>query len=164
MMRGRPEAIPVWPNRGAPDFVLAGCSDRSPPAKETAVNPDEVYHNPMDQKTYVAPGGWKSYQPESPRPDEPGRKVKTERIRLLTSEADMVARTDVSDVAAFLREAQRLADVSLGSSGKQFRVMAQFTCKPTGHEVALAYQGDGTPELLQAYYGALVAAKKLPVR
>jgi len=145
--------------------VAAGCADRPPqPAKEAAVSPDEVYHNPVDKKTYVAPGGWKTHQPETPRPDEPARKVKTERVRLLTSEADMAARTDVSAVVAYLREVERLADVSFGASGKHFRVMVQFTCKPAGHEVKLAHQGDATQELLQAYLDALIAAKKLPVR
>lgn len=128
------------------------------------MSPDEVYHNPVDKKTYVAPGGWKTHQPEVPRPNEPGRKVKTEQVRLLTSEADMTARTDVSAVAAYLKEAERLADVSFGTSGKQFRVMVQFTCKPAGHEIKLAHQGDATQELLQAYHDALVAAKKLSVR
>jgi hypothetical protein len=144
--------------------LVAGCADRPPPAKEADVKPDEVYRNPVDKKAYVAPGGWKTHQPEVPRADEPGRKVKTEQVRLLTSEAGMAARTDVSAVAAFLREAERLAEVAFGSSGKQFRVMAQFTCKPTGHEVKLAHLGDATQESLQAYYDALVAAKKLPVR
>ena len=143
----------------------ASCSDRPPPpAKEATVSPDEVYHNPVDKKAYVAPGGWKTHHPETPRPVEPGRKVKSEQVRLLTSEADMAARTDVSAVAAYLKEAERLGDVSFGSSGKQFRVIAQFTCKPNGHEVKLAHQGDATRELLQEYYDALLAAKKLPVR
>lgn len=144
--------------------LVAGCADRPPREKEAAVSPDEAYHNPLDKKTYIAPGGWKTYQPEAPRSDEPGRKVKIEHVRLLMSEADMAARTDVSAVAAFLKEAESLADVSFGSSGRQFRVMVQFTCNPAGHEVELAHQGDATPELLQAYYDALVAAKKLPVR
>lgn len=128
------------------------------------MSPDEVYHNPVDEKSYAVPGGWKTYQPEVPRPDEPGRKVRIEQVRLLTSEADAAARTDVSAMTAFIEEAARLADVAFGASARQVRVMVQFTCKPAGHEVELAHQGDATPELLQAYYDALVAAKKLPVR
>jgi hypothetical protein len=145
--------------------LVAGCADRSPqPAKEATVSPDEAYHNPVDLKTYVAPGGWKTYQPKVPRPDEPGRKVKTGQLRLLTSEADLEARTTAAEVAAFLREAERLADESFGKSGRQFRVMVQFNCQPAGHEVKLAHQGDAPRELLQAYYAALTAAKKLPVK
>jgi hypothetical protein len=146
--------------------LVAGCADPPPqPAKETAVvSPDEAYHNPVDRETYVATGGWKTYRPETPRPDEPGRKVKTEQIRRLTSEADIEARTTVAEVAEFLREAERLADVTFGKSGRQFRVMVQFNCKPAGHDVKLAHQGDATQELLQTYYDALAAAEKLPVK
>jgi hypothetical protein len=67
-------------------------------------------------------------------------------------------------VAVFVREAVRLAELLFGSSGKQFRVMVQFTCKPPGHEVELAHERGATQELLQAYYDALAAANKLPVR
>jgi hypothetical protein len=154
--------------RVSPAYILvalvAGCADRPPPAKAAAASPAKAYHNPVDNKTYVAPGGWTTYQPQAPRADEPGRKVKAEHVRLLTAEEQMAARIEVSDVAAFIQEAERLAEVSFGSSGKQFRVMAQFTCTPAGHEVKLAHQGDAPQELLQAYYDALVAAKKLPVR
>ncbi len=146
-------------------LVAAGCADRPPQAaKEAAVFPDEAYDNPVDEKTHVVPDGWKTHQPETPRPDEPERKVKIEQVRLLTSEADMAARTDVSDVAAFIEEAERLADTHFGAAGRQFRVVVQFTCKPAGHEVGLAHQGDATQELLQAYYDALASARKLPMR
>jgi hypothetical protein len=76
------------------------------------VSPNEVYHNPVDKENYVAPGGGKTYQPATPRPDQPERKVKVVQVRLLTSEADMADRTVVSEVAAFLGEAERLANVA----------------------------------------------------
>ncbi len=128
------------------------------------MTPDEVHHNPVDKKTYAAPGGWKMYHPDIPRPDEPGRKVKTELVRLLTSEADISDRTTVEDLASFLHEAERLAEESFGNGGRQFRVMVQFRCGPAGHEVRLAHQGDATQGLLQGYFDALTAAKKLPVK
>ena len=62
-------------------------------------SPDEVYHNPVDEMTYVAPGGWKTYLPRTPRPDLPGQTVKTERVRLLTSQADVTARMTVDGLA-----------------------------------------------------------------
>src|SRR5688572_7652751 len=51
-------------------LVLAGCSPKSSPPTE--VKDSEVYQNPVDNKTYVAPGGWKVYLPDNPRPKEPG--------------------------------------------------------------------------------------------
>jgi len=125
---------------------------------------DEEYRNPIDKKTYVAEGGWTAYLPESPRPEEPGKKVKTVEIMLLTSQDALVARTTVEAVVDFVREAERLAEVAFGSSGGQFRVLVQFDCTSTGHEVKLAHQGDVAQELLQGYYEALASAPKLPVR
>jgi hypothetical protein len=85
-------------------------------------------------------------------------------VRLLTAEADFESRTSKNDLVTFLREAVRLAEDSLSSSGKQFKVLVQFTCRPDGHDVELGYQGDDVPqERLQQYFDALVAAERLPV-
>lgn len=144
---------------------LVGCADRpTENAKRKAVTPDETFHNPVDNKTYVAPGGWKLHKPDVPRPDEPGKKVKTDQIRLLTSQNEIAARTTVKELAAFIKEAERLADESFGKAGKGFRLMVQFNCVPTGHKIKLALQGDAAPELLQNYQDGLTAAKKLSVK
>jgi hypothetical protein len=145
--------------------VLVGCGERPPENKKgKAVNPDEAFHNPVDNKTYVAPGGWKSYKPAVPRPDEPGKKVKTDQVRLLTSQDEIAARTTVKELTSFIKEAERLAEESLENSETPFRLMVQFNCKPDGHNVKLAHQGDAKQELLQRYHDGLTAAKKLPVR
>lgn len=124
---------------------------------------DEVHDNPIDDKAYVAPAFWKTHQPRERRPDDPGQKVKTELVRLLTTEAEIAARTDVSDLTAFVREAERLAHATFDQTDQQFRVLVQFTCSAWGHEVQLAHQGDAPQELLDSYYNALLAAKKLQV-
>lgn len=146
--------------------MFAGCSDLPSQATRDAAkarDQAEAYHNPVDDKTYIAPGGWETFEPASPRPDQPGRKVKTELLRLLTSQADTAARTSAEQVAEFVHEAERLAEVSFAMAGEPCRITAQFTCTPAGHEVKLAHEGDAPQELLQQYYDALTAAKKLPV-
>ena len=144
---------------------LFGCADRSAEnSKGNPVKSDEAFHNPVDNKTYVAPGGWKSYQPENPRTDEPGKKVKTEQIRLLTSQDDIAARTTVKELASFIQVAERLADESFGKSAKKFQLMVRFNCMPAGHNVKMAHKGDDAPlELLQRFHDGLMAAKKLSV-
>jgi len=132
--------------------------------RRPAVTDDKVYLNPVDGKAYVSRSGWKSYQPKSPRPDDPARKVKLENVVLLTPQPFITERTTTAELVAFLRQAETLADESFSESGKQFRVMAQFKCEPDGHGVKLAYQGEATEELLQAYYTALMAIKRLPVK
>jgi hypothetical protein len=132
--------------------------------KAKVVSPNNAYHNPVDQKTYVAQGGWKTCQPEVPRPDELGKKVKTEQVRLLTSQDDLGARTTVKELVEFIKQAERLSEESLGKGGSQFKLLVQFKCTPGGHEVSLAHDGSATPELLQRLYDELGAAKKLSVR
>jgi hypothetical protein len=117
---------------------------------------DEAYVNPVDQKTYVAPGGWETYQPDSPRAADPlGSKVKTEEIRLLTAQDLIAARTMVEDLAAFCKAVERCAEQLFAESEKGFKVMVQFKCSPSGHEIQMAHQGDASQELLQAFYESL---------
>jgi len=122
---------------------------------------DEKYKNPLDGKTYV--GGWRTYEPKMRRPEDPARKIILEEVRLLTSQAHITQRTTTVELIAFLQQAERLADESLGNSGRSFRVMVQFTCEPAGHTIRLAHHGDATEALLTTYYAALVAAKPLAV-
>jgi hypothetical protein len=142
-----------------------GCNGRGSDArKETALSSDKVYQNPVDKKTYVAPGGWKKYHPQAPRPEEPGKKVKHEEIRLLTSQRDIAERTTVEELATFIKEVERVAEQSLGTSGTGFKLLAQFDCTPSGHEVRLAHQGEAAQNILQGFYNALKGMKKLPVK
>ena len=131
--------------------------------KEDAVtdDDDEKYENPLDGKTYV--GGWKTYEPKIRRPEDPARKIILEEVRLLTSQAHITQRTTTVELIAFLQQAERLADESLGSAHRSFRVMVQFTCEPGRHTVRLAHHGDATQDLLSTYYDALIAAKPLAV-
>ncbi len=87
---------------------------------------------------------------------EPGEEVFLDTSYALA----LSARTDQFHA----REVERPAEVAFGASGKRFHVLAQFTCKPAGHEVQLAHQGDATQEILQAYSDALVATTNLPVK
>jgi len=150
--------------RPGPDGRPAPRDGKPEPGKGGDVSPDDEYHNPIDKKTYVAQGGWKTYQPEVPRPDDPGKKVKSKQLRLLTSQDDIAVRTTVEALVDFVKEAERLAEECLGKSEKQFKLLVEFKCTPDGHEVSLAHQGDAPQELLQKYHDALSAAKKLPVR
>lgn len=125
---------------------------------------EESYDNPVDQKTYVASGGWQTYQPQpSGEGDREGKKVKTESLRLLTAQEDIAARTTVQDLATFCKDVERIADQNLGSCDRGFKLLVQFKCTPSGHEIQLAHQGDGSHELLQAFHDALKGMKPLTV-
>jgi hypothetical protein len=111
----------------------------------------------------VASGGWKTASPEEPGEGTRAGCVSLEEVRLLATEDEFERRTSQEALSAFIREAVRLAEGPLGGSGTRLQVLAQFTCRPDGHDVQMAYQGDAPDEGLQEYYEALVAAEPLPV-
>jgi hypothetical protein len=146
--------------------VLMGCAKQVIASKKQEEgSSSEVYNNPIDKKSYVVPGGWKHYKSNVPQPDESGKKVKMGSVRLLTSQEEIAARTTVDELANFIKEVAQIGEKSLGKSDKMFQIMAQFDCTPEGHEVKIAHQGDAPEEeLLQQYYDALKAMKKLPIK
>ena len=145
--------------------LLCGCTQSNHEQKgESPLPPDKAYHNPVDGKTYVSEGGWRLYEPDVPRPEVPGQKVRTKAVRLLMSDDDIAAQTTVIELATFVKEAERLADETFSKSDQEATVLVQFDCIPSGHQVRLAYQGEVSQELLQQYYDALKGATKLPVK
>jgi hypothetical protein len=126
---------------------------------------DEVYANPVDQKTYVSPGGWKTYQPKSCQATEPqDRKVKMEHVRVLTAETDVASRTTAEDLAVFCKAVERCAERSLGGSQGAFKVLVQLRCTPAGHQIEMARQGEAESQLLQVFFDSLATIPRLPVR
>lgn len=86
---------------------------------------DEVYVNPIDQKAYIAPGGWKTYQPGSSRETEAqDRNVKMEHVRLLTAETDVASRTTTEDLAVFCKA----VDAAPNSRLAGVRVLSRYWC------------------------------------
>ena len=124
---------------------------------------DEVFQNPVDGRTYVAPGGWSEHSPDEGRTPERAGGITLGSVTLLAAEAEIERQTSTEDLGAFIQEVVRLAEEPLCNSGKPFQVMVQFTCRPDGHEVEIAFHGEAPQERLQQYFDALVAAKRLPV-
>jgi hypothetical protein len=121
----------------------------------------EKYHNPIDDKTYVAPGGSNTYQPA----DGINRtldKVSLASVRLLQSEEEIDSRTSVQELATFINLAHKAAAEIFASYTKPAVLLVQFTCVPEKCPASIAYQGQPPRELLQAYYDRLTRLQ--PVR
>jgi hypothetical protein len=127
-----------------------------------AAHQDETYNNPVDRKAYTAPGGWKTYAPDTPAPPST-EKVDLENVRLLQDQEEMAARTSVPDLAAFIKVAQAAASGVFAHYDKAASLLVQFTCTPGKHVVQIASQGKPPQELLEAYYDKLVALEPLKV-
>lgn len=122
----------------------------------------QTYHNPVDQKAYTAPGGWRSYSPDTPAQPST-QKVDLENVRLLQDQNEMAARTSVPDLAAFIQRAQAAAAAVFARYDKAAALLVQFTCTPGKHVVQIASQGKPPQELMEAYYDKLAALEPLKV-
>ena len=122
----------------------------------------ETYDNPVDHKAYTAPGGWKSYAPDTPASPST-EKVDLENVRLLQDQEEMAARTSVPDLVAFIKLAQAAASGVFARYDKAASLLVQFTCTPGKHVVQIASQGEPPQQLLGAYYDKLAALEPLKV-
>ena len=134
--------------------------------RQLVATEDQAYHNPIDGKTYIAPGGWKTYHPQSGAKAEPAEgKVKLDHVRLMTSEDEVASRASIEDLAKFIKQAERIASETFGKSNKRLKLLVEFTCSPSGHELQITHQPeDADKELLQAFHKALSKMDKLAVK
>lgn len=128
----------------------------------TGLAQEETYRNPVDKKTYTAPGGWKSYTPEGPVEVTKG-KVSIAGVRLLQSQDEIASRTTAQELATFLDQAHEAAVGVFASYAKRAVIMVQFTCVPGKCPPTIAYQNGPPQELLQAYYDKLARLPPLRV-
>jgi hypothetical protein len=111
----------------------------------------EKYENPVDKQTYVAPGGFKTYEPSVPASTQ-GQRVVTDQVILLTSQQDMSERVTVPDLAAYVKAVEQVAFKELAKSQSPIVVLAQFNCSPGSCELKLASQGEADHAVLQRFY------------
>src|SRR5215472_8693207 len=122
----------------------------------------ETYQNPIAGKTYVAPGGWKTYEPaEGVKPTQ--EKVSLAGVRLLQSQAEIASRTSVEDLATFIDLAHKAASEVFASYNKPAVLLVEFICEPEKCPARIASQGEPPRELLQAYYERLTQLRPLRV-
>jgi len=116
------------------------------------------YDNPVDRKTYVTSGEFKTYAPAVPK-DTRGQRVTTGGVRLLTGEPELKTRTSVQDLAAFIKIVEAKAASELVRNKSAMAALVQFNCRPGKCEVKMMSQGQVDDSILQALHDALT---KLP--
>jgi hypothetical protein len=123
---------------------------------------EEAYKNPVDGKTYVTDGEWKTYEPQGgSRPFTD--KVSLQDVRLLQDQATIEDRTSVEDLSDFIRSAVSVGKDIFDVQQSELKVLVQFTCTPGTHKIELAYDGKVEPGLLPAFYDALSKLSSLAV-
>lgn len=119
-----------------------------------SANAQSTYQNPVDKKTYVTAGQFKTYQSDTTR-DTRGQRVTTAGVILLTGEPQLKERVKVEDLAGYIRAAEASAYAELTKNKKAMVALVQFNCQPGACEIQLASQGEATEATLQALYKSL---------
>lgn len=112
------------------------------------------YDNPVDGRSYMTEGQFRTYKPEKPR-DTTGQKVVTNSIHLLTGDPELRVRISVDDLASFIKSAEARAYPILAKNETPALILLQFNCQPSGHEVKIASQGSPKEAILRALYDAM---------
>lgn len=124
----------------------------------------ERYDNPVDGRTYTAPGGWNEYRPGTgTKVDAPQGKVRTQHVRLLNAQSDYEGNVSVPAMAELIKRVEREAGAAFANAPKG-SVLVQINCAPGSQTVKLGSQGNIDRALMQAFYDRLVKLERLPVK
>jgi tetratricopeptide (TPR) repeat protein len=110
--------------------------------------------------------GERLYMPDKPAPkNEANKPVQIGYIRLLTDADDVAKRTTVEDFSKFVQDFRKMAEEILGKSDMDCKILVQFKCSPSGHEIEFMHQPkeiDIKP--LKELRDAVTKLDKLPVK
>ena len=127
------------------------------------VHGEARYDNPVDHRSYITEGEFKTYKPETER-DTTGQAVVTNGIRLLTGDPELKQRVRVEDLASFIKSAESRAYPILAKNNAPALVLVQFDCQPNRFEVKMASQGSPQESILQALDEAMKSLSPLQTR
>ncbi|NRA37116.1 MAG: hypothetical protein HRU15_03165 [Planctomycetes bacterium] len=130
-------------------LIFSGCGNSS-----DATGNNKNYENSVDGKTYVAEGGWKTYESQNPKAITKD-KIHLESMRLLTSENEIVKFITISDLSAFVKIAESIVQESGDNLLGPGKLLVQFDCSKDVNRVKLAQKGEAQGEQLQPIYDAL---------
>ena len=125
-------------------------------------NQSERYDNPVDGRTYVAPGGWQTYKPRGgPRPAQ--GKIRLDHVRLLSSQSELGSNVGEEALVQYIKQIEKQAAEVFGES-KPGVVLVQVNSAPEHQEIQLAYQGEVDELLIARFHDRLVSLEPLKVR
>lgn len=130
---------------------------------DDAVKPEELFHNPIDGRTYHAPGGWITHFPQGGGAKHDSGPVSM-FIRLLSSEDDLRRAIDVGELGLFAKAGAEAAEEIFRNSRQQSKILVQFDCYKDRNQIRMVYQGTPEPGLLHAYHSRMSRLPALPLR
>jgi hypothetical protein len=130
---------------------------------------DQDYVSPVDGRSYRAEGGWDTYEPTTPESAPATSMVTIKKVRLLTPQHELAARSSADELAAFCQEVARCAQRTLGDRDDAAELVIRLRCTPEGHDVDLSSRGEVSQPVMQAFFEAaffesVKQLAKLPVQ
>jgi len=125
-------------------------------------DPSEKYENPVDGRTYTAPGGWQTYNPRGDRRPSQG-KIRLDHVRLLSSQSEFGSNVGNEALIAYIQLIEKQATEVFAES-KAGVVLVQVNSAPEHQEIQLAYQGEVDELLIARFHDRLVSLEPLKVR
>jgi len=125
-------------------------------------NQSERYDNPVDGRTYVAPGGWQTYKPQGgPRPAQ--GKIRLDHVRLLSSQSELGSNVGEEALVQYIKQIEKQA-AEVFENSKAGVVLVQVNSAPEHQEIQLAFQGEIDESLIATFYDRLVNLGPLKVK
>lgn len=147
-----PRAVKLWALRSVVLFLpLLLCA--SVQAQQEGAPARPTYYNPIEDTTYHASGGFKTYvngeEVDSLPPSV--RETKLEKLVLLSSNADLEESTSVEDLKTIAYRTTEIFMELFGESKKSGKVMVQFELTQEKNEIQFAVRDDLDLELMKTF-------------
>ena len=112
-----------------------------------------AYHNPIENTTYVAEGGFKTYRNgEEVNTTSKGEKeTKLEKIILLSSNEELEKNTSVEDIAKIKVKTDKIFEELFAKSKKSGKIMIQFELGKKKNNIQFAVRDDLDLEIMKEF-------------
>lgn len=106
--------------------------------------PKSEYYNPIEDKTYIAEGGLKTYQngQEVNSTSKGIKETNLEKVILLSSDAELKENSSLEDLQLVISQTDAVFKELFKNSDKPGKIMIQFELKKEDNEIQFAVKGD----------------------
>jgi hypothetical protein len=114
---------------------------------------NKVYYNPIENKNYVAGGGFKNYQngKEVSVKSKGEKETKLENVVLLNSDQEIEERSSVEDIKAVIIKTNAIFEELFKDSKKSGKIMIQFELGKKKNEIQFAVRDDLDLDIMKEF-------------
>ena len=111
------------------------------------------YHNPIENTTYSAEGGFKTYQKggEVYHTSQGEKETKLEKVILLSSDEELKKNTSVEDIQELMIKTNKIFEALFKDSKKSGKIMIQFELGKKNNSIQFAVRDDLDLEIMKEF-------------